>query len=148
MKSRLLLNVVVRESAAILELLAGEDQTLLIGRDALLVLNLGFHVVDGVRGLNLEGDSLAREGLNEDLHTTAEAKDEMESGLLLDVVVRKGATVLELLASEDEALLVGRNTLLVLDLSLDVVNGVRRLDLESDGLAGQSLNEDLHFVCD
>ena len=76
MKSRLLLNVVVRESAAILELLAGEDQTLLIGRDALLVLNLGFHVVDGVRGLNLEGDSLAREGLNEDLHFEATSRSQ------------------------------------------------------------------------
>ena len=31
----------------------------------------------------------------------------MESRLLLDVVVGQGATVLELLASEDEALLIG-----------------------------------------
>ena len=37
----LLLNVVDRESAAILELLAGEDQTLLIGGNTLLVLDLG-----------------------------------------------------------------------------------------------------------
>jgi hypothetical protein len=33
-KSRLLLDVVVGERAAVLELLAREDQTLLIGRDA------------------------------------------------------------------------------------------------------------------
>ena len=33
---------------------------------------------------------------------------------------------------------------LVLDLSLDVVNGVGRLDLKGDGLAGECLNEDLH----
>ena len=39
MKSRLLLNVVVREGATVLELLAGEDQTLLVRGDALLVLN-------------------------------------------------------------------------------------------------------------
>ena len=39
MKGGLLLNVVVRESAALLELLAGEDQALLIRRDALLVLD-------------------------------------------------------------------------------------------------------------
>ena len=31
-------------------------------------LDLGLDIVDGVRGLNLEGDGLAREGLNEDLH--------------------------------------------------------------------------------
>ena len=51
-------------------------------------------------------------------------EDEMESRLLLDVVVAKGATVLELLASKDEALLIRRNAFLVLDLALDVVNGV------------------------
>ena len=54
---------------------------------------------------------------------------------LLDVVVRQGAAILQLLAGEDEALLVGRDALLVLDLSLDVVNRVRGLDLKGDGLA-------------
>ena len=34
--------------------------------------------------------------------------------------------------------------LLVLDLSLDVLDGVRALDLEGDGLAGEGLDEDLH----
>ena len=37
----------------------------------------------------------------------AEAEHEVEGGLLLDVVVREGAAVLELLAREDQALLVG-----------------------------------------
>lgn len=41
------------------------------------------------------------------LRTTTEAKDEMEGGLLLDVVVGKVATILKLFASEDQALLVG-----------------------------------------
>jgi hypothetical protein len=45
----------------------------------------------------------------------------VESGLLLDVVVGKGAAVLELLAGEDQALLVRGNALLVLDLGLDIV---------------------------
>jgi hypothetical protein len=53
----------------------------------------------------------------------------VESGLLLDVVVRKGASVLELLTGEDQALLVRRNALFVLDLALHVVDGVGRLDL-------------------
>ena len=35
--------------------------------------------------------------------------------------------------------------LLVLNLGLDVVNGVGGLDLEGDGLSGQSLNKDLHY---
>ena len=67
-KGRLLLDVVVAEGAAVLKLLAGEDQALLVGRDALLVLDLGLHIVDRVGRLHLEGDGLAREGLDEDLH--------------------------------------------------------------------------------
>ncbi len=34
--------------------------------------------------------------------------------------------------------------LLVLDLGLDVVNGIRGLDLKGDGLAGEGLDKDLH----
>ena len=67
-QGRLLLDVVVRESAPILKLLAGEDEALLVGRDALLVLDLGLDIVDRVRGLNLKGDRLTRQGLDEDLH--------------------------------------------------------------------------------
>jgi hypothetical protein len=47
------------------------------------------------------------------LGTAAKSEDEMESGLLLDVVVGQGATVLELLAGEDQALLVRRDAFLV-----------------------------------
>jgi len=144
MEGGLLLDVVIRKGTAVLELLASEDETLLIRRDALLILDLSLHVVDGVRGLDLKGDGLAGEGLDEDLHTTAKTEDEMEGGLLLDVVIRESAAVLELLASEDEALLIRRDALLILDLGLDVVNGVGRLDLKGDGLAGKGLNEDLH----
>ena len=70
----------------------------------------------------------------------------MKSGLLLDVVVTQGAAVFELLAGEDEALLVWGDSFLVLDLSLDVFNGVRGLDIEGDGLSGESLDENLHVV--
>merc|ERR1719319_1444502 len=92
----LLLDVVVREGAAILELFSGENQSLLIRGDALLVLDLGFHVGDGVRGLHVERYRLAREGLDEDLHTSTEAEHKVEGGLLLDVVVREGPAILEL----------------------------------------------------
>ena len=67
---RLLLDVIVRQRAAVLELLAGENQTLLVGGDALLILDLGLDIVDRVAGLNLEGDGLTREGLHEDLCAT------------------------------------------------------------------------------
>ena len=46
------MDVVVLESAAFLELLASEDEALLIRRDAFLVLDLGLDVVDSIVGLN------------------------------------------------------------------------------------------------
>ena len=60
---------------------------------------------------------------------------------LLNVVIRKGSTVLELLSGKDKSLLVRRNTLLVLDLGLNVVDGIGRLDLEGDGLSSQARKE-------
>merc|ERR1719234_2060673 len=68
----LFLDIVVGQSPAILQLLAGEDQPLLIRGDSLLILDLGLHILDGVRRFHLEGDGLAREGLHEDLHGTAD----------------------------------------------------------------------------
>jgi hypothetical protein len=67
-QGRFLLNVIVGESAAILELLASENQALLVRRDALLILNLRLDIVNSVAGLDLQGDGLARESLDEDLH--------------------------------------------------------------------------------
>ena len=58
-------------------------------------------------------------------HTTSsQPKDEVQRGLLLNVVVSQRAAVLQLLAGEDQALLIRRNALLVLDLLLDVLDGV------------------------
>ena len=48
-----------------------------------------------------------------------------------------------MLARKDQPLLAERNALLVLDLQLDVVDGVRRLDVERDRLAREGLDEDL-----
>lgn len=60
---------------------------------------------------------------------------------LLDVVVGQGAAVLELLSSEDQSLLVRGDTLLVLDLGLDIIDSVGGLDLKGNGLARQGLHE-------
>ena len=140
-QGRLFLDVVIGEGAAIFKLLAGEDQTLLVGRDALLVLNLRLDVVDRVGGFHLQGDGLSGQGLDEDLHTTAQAQDQVKGGFLLDVVVGQGTAVLQLLTSEDQALLIGRDTFLILDLRLDVIDGVAGLDLQGDGLASQGLDD-------
>jgi hypothetical protein len=65
----------------------------------------------------LGGKGLER-GLND---ATTETEDQVESRLLLDVVVGESAAILELLAGEDEALLVRGNALLVLDLALHIL---------------------------
>lgn len=99
----------------------------------------------------------------------------------LDVVIRQSPSVLQLLAGENETLLVrgnpwknGKNenewrngqlwdletsgkegmelfekwkaiiTFLVLNLGFHILDGVRRFDLERDGLPGQSFHENLH----
>ena len=144
MQGALLLDVVVREGATVFELLSSEDETLLIGRNSFLILNFGLHVIDGVRRFYLERDGLAGEGLDKDLHTTTETKDEVQGALLLNVVIRKRSSVFELLAGEDKSLLVRWDALLVLNLGLYIVNRVRRFHLERDGLAGEGLDKDLH----
>merc|ERR1719186_683542 len=79
-------------------------------------------------------------------HPAPQPEDQVQGAFLLDVVVRESAAILQLLASKDKPLLVWGNSLLVLNLGFDILNGVRRLHLQSDGLAGQSLHEDLHTI--
>ena len=43
-----------------------------------LVLDLGLDVVNGVAGLHLQGDGLARQGLHKDLHATAQTEHQVE----------------------------------------------------------------------
>merc|ERR1712071_234603 len=102
MKGALLLDVVVRQSATIFQLFAGEDQPLLIWGDSFLVLDLGLHILNGVRWLHLQSDGLACEGLGEDLHTSPETENKMKGALLLDVVVRQSATIFQLFTGEDQ----------------------------------------------
>ena len=79
------LNVVVRKGATVFKLLTSKDETLLVRRNTLLVLNFGLDIVDSVGGFDLEGDGLACQGLDEDLHSATEAEDQVEGRLLLNV---------------------------------------------------------------
>jgi hypothetical protein len=54
---------------------------LLVGRDSLLVLDLALDIVDCVGGLDLEGDGLAREGLDEAVEGGLEIGVEEVAGL-------------------------------------------------------------------
>merc|ERR1712129_462674 len=125
MKSALLLDVIVRQRTTIFELFAGEDQPLLIWGDSFLVLDLGLHILNGVRWLHLQGDGLTSEGLDKDLHASPETENKMKGALLLDVVVRQSATIFQLFAGEDQPLLIWGDSFLVLDLGLYILDGVR-----------------------
>merc|ERR1711990_650077 len=106
MEGRLFLDVVVSEGSSVLKLFSGKDESLLIGRNTFLVLDLGLDILDGIRWLNVKSDSFTSQGLDEDLHTTSESEDQMESRLLLDVVIGEGSAVFQLLTGEDKSLLI------------------------------------------
>ena len=86
-----------------------------------------------------------------------QVEDEVDGGLLLDVVVGEEAIVLQtgrtsprgggdwlLQAAEDQSLMVRGDPLLVPDLELDILDSVRRLHLEGVHNADEGLDEDLH----
>lgn len=83
---------------------------LLVGRNTLIVLDLSLYLVDRVGGFDFEHDRLAGDHVDEILHATAETKGEVHGGFLLNVVVRKRAAILQLLARKAQMLLVGRDT--------------------------------------
>ncbi|KAH9571912.1 hypothetical protein CY35_02G118400 [Sphagnum magellanicum] len=58
MQSRFLLDVIIRQSAAIFQLLAGKDESLLIRRNPFLILDLSLHVIDRIRAFNFKRNSL------------------------------------------------------------------------------------------
>merc|ERR1719247_2620531 len=144
MKCGLLLDVIIGKRTAIFQLLSCKDQTLLIWRNAFLVLDLRLHVIDCVAGFDIQSDGFPGQSLDKDLHASTQAKDKMKCGLLLDVIIRKRAAIFQLLSSKDQALLIWRNAFLVLDLRLHVIDCVAGFDIQSDGFPGQSLDKDLH----
>merc|ERR1712019_49391 len=144
MKSAFLLDVVIREGSSILQLLSSKNQSLLVWGNAFLVLDLGLDVLNGVRWLNLQGDGLASQGLDKDLHTSSQSKHKMKSAFLLDVVIGEGSSVLQLLSSKDQSLLIWWDSFLILNLGLDILDGIRRFNLQGDGFTSEGLDEDLH----
>jgi hypothetical protein len=67
------------------------------------------------------------------LAATTKAEDQVQGGLLLDVVVGESAAIFELLSCEDETLLIRWDSFLVLDLGFDIVDCVRWLNIKRDG---------------
>merc|ERR1711944_103009 len=56
----------------------------------------------------------------------------------------QGPSIFQLFSSEDEPLLIWRNSFLVLDLGLDILDGVGRFNLQGNGLSSQCFDKDLH----
>ena len=129
MKCGLFLDVVVAQGSAIFQLLACKDQSLLIGRDSFLILDLGLYILDGVARFNLQGDGFSCQSLDEDLHSATQTQHQVKGGFFLDIVVAEGTAVFKLFAGENETLLIGGNAFFVLDLCLDIFNRVARLYL-------------------
>jgi len=144
MEGALFLDVVIRKRPTIFQLFSSEDQTLLIRGDALLILNLGLHVIDCITGFHIKRNSFSCECLHKDLHASPQTQHQMQSALFLDVVIRKRPTIFQLLASEDQTLLIRGNAFLVLDLGLHVINGITGLHVKRDGFSCECLHEDLH----
>src|SRR6218665_1698190 len=144
MKSGFLLNIVVGKGAAIFQLFTSKNQSLLIWRNTFFVLDLGLDVFNGVGGFDFQSDGLASESLDENLHAATKTKDQMECRFLLDIVVGKSAAVFQLFTSENQSLLIWGDSFLVLDLGLDIFDGIRGLDFQGDGFASESLDENLH----
>lgn len=108
----------------------------------------------GEAGVALAADALlavefpGKHGKGGVVDATTEPEHEVERGLLLDIVVREGPAVLELLSGENQTLLIRGDTLLVLDLRLDIVDRVAGLHVERDGLTREGLDKDLHGSID
>ena len=135
--SMLLLGVDPAHHLVHAERLRGEGSVQLVGLDHGLA-DRGGSLLD-----DLYSGWIVKDATGNLAMSSTETEDEVKSRLLLDVVVAQGAAILELLSSKDETLLIRRNSFLVLDLGLDVVNGIRWLDIQSDGLASQRLDKDL-----
>ena len=116
----------------------------MVGRDAFFVLDFCLHILNGVARLDFKRDGLSGQGFHEDLHSATKTQHQMKGGLLLNIIVAQSATIFQLLSSEDQPLLVGRDAFFVLDFCLHILNGVARLDFKRDGLSGQGFHEDLH----
>jgi hypothetical protein len=92
-ESWFLLYVVVWEQSAVFQSFSSEDESLLVGRDSFLVLDLGLDLGNAVRNLNFQGYGFSSESFDEYLHSTSESEDQMYCWFFLNVVVREQSAI-------------------------------------------------------
>merc|ERR1712188_330931 len=144
MKSGLLLDVVVTQSTSIFQLFTCKNQSLLIWWDSFFVLDLSFYILNGITGFNFQSDGFPGQSFDKDLHTSSKTQDKMKSGLLLDVVVTQSTSIFQLFTCKNQSLLIWWDSFLVLNLGLDILNGITGFNFQSDGFPCQSFDKDLH----
>lgn len=129
-QSALILNVVVGERTTVFEPRGGEDQTLLVGGNALLLADLRLDVVDGVGRVHFQRERLPAERLDEDPPDATRTGEDLDGRPFPDAVVREepavavAAAALDHLASENQNLLIGGEAVSILDLGFDAVDRV------------------------
>ncbi|KAK9151908.1 hypothetical protein Syun_010217 [Stephania yunnanensis] len=94
--------------------------------------------------LHLQCYGLPCKRLDKYLHTTPQTQHQVQGRFLLNIVISKSTTILKLLPSEDEPLLIRGDALLVLDLCLHIVNSIRALHFKGDGFPCEGLHKNLH----
>jgi len=142
MESRFLLDIVICKSSTIFQLLTSENQTLLVRRNTFLVLDLLLDILNCVTRFNIQSNSFTSQSFDENLHstTTSKSKNKMESRFLLDIIISKSSTIFQLLTSKDQTLLVRRNTFLILNFLLDILNGITGFNIQSNSFTSQCLD--------
>merc|ERR1719210_1697452 len=109
-------------SSSVFKLFSGENQSLLLWRDSFFVLDFCLDVLDGVVWFDIQGDRFSGQSLDEDLHgTTTKSEDKVKGRFFLDIVVRESSSIFKLFSSENESLLLWRDSFFVLNLRFDVL---------------------------
>jgi len=75
------------------------------------------------------------------LSSSTKTQHKVKCTFLLNIVVRECSSVFKLLSSENQTLLIWGDSFLVLNLCLNIVDGVRRLYIKRDGLTCQCDNK-------
>lgn len=115
------------------------------GMGSMEFIGLEHGLADGIGGFFELGHhgGIVKDTARDHAVPSTETKDKVQGRLLLYIVICQGSAIFKLLTSKDQTLLVWRNAFLILDLTFYVLDGVASLDVEGDGLASKSLDENL-----
>lgn len=80
------------------------------------------------------------------MESTSQLQHKEKHGLSCDVIVAESPSFLKLLSIKDQALLVRRNVLFVLNLPLHILNSIVALYLNRNDLAKKSMDKDMEFL--